>query len=158
MDSFNEFIARKSGLPIVIAVTKFILLDNQGAILLQHNEGVYSEDSHMMLFSEFQLCTHGCIIDSTYNKGHHGADYKAGTQWIATPNDEDSMLYAIPLCICDALMTFMITMPTKEDLATLPIVDLTPNGIWTHLTSMSLTLASPLSILTLILLALHRQL
>ena len=26
-------------------------------------------------------------------------------------------------------MTFTITMPTKEDLATLPIVDLMPNGI-----------------------------
>ena len=31
---FNEFIARKSSLPIVIAVTKLILPDNQGAILL----------------------------------------------------------------------------------------------------------------------------
>ena len=28
-------------------------------------------------------------------------------------------------------MTFTITMPTEEDLAPLPIADLTPNGIWT---------------------------
>ena len=31
---FDEFIACKSGLPIVVAMTKFILLDNKGAILL----------------------------------------------------------------------------------------------------------------------------
>ena len=28
-------------------------------------------------------------------------------------------------------MTFNITMPTKDDLTTLPLVDLTPDGIWT---------------------------
>ena len=128
--SFDEFIARKSSLPIVIAVTKFILPDNQGAILLHHNEGVYNKDSHMTLFSEFQLCTQGCIIDSTY-KGHCGTDYKAGTQWVVTPGDEDSTPYTIPLHLHDALMTFCIMMPTEEDLTTLPIMDLTPDGIWT---------------------------
>ena len=66
---FDEFIACKSGLPIVIAVTKFILLDNKGTILIQHNEGVYNKDSQTTLFSEFQLHTHGCIVDSTF-KGH----------------------------------------------------------------------------------------
>ena len=113
-----------------IVVTKFILLDNQGVILLQHNKGVYNKDSCMTLFSEFQLCTHGCINDSTY-KRHHGADYQAGTQRIVTPDDEDSMPYTIPLHLHDALMIFTITMPTVEDLATLPIADLTPDGIWT---------------------------
>ena len=28
-------------------------------------------------------------------------------------------------------MTFTITMPTEEDLVTLPLMDLTPDGIWT---------------------------
>ena len=32
---FDEFVAHKSGLPIVIAVTKYILPDNKGAILLR---------------------------------------------------------------------------------------------------------------------------
>ena len=31
---FDEFAAQKSGLPIVVAVTKYILPDNKGAILL----------------------------------------------------------------------------------------------------------------------------
>ena len=66
---FDEFIARKSGLPIVVAVTKFILPDNKGAILLQHNEGIYNKDSQTTLFSKFQLHTRGCIVDSTF-KGH----------------------------------------------------------------------------------------
>ena len=66
---FDEFVARKSGLPIIITMTKFILPDNKGAILLRHNEGIYNKDSQTTLFSKFQLCTHGCIVDSTF-KGH----------------------------------------------------------------------------------------
>ena len=45
MVGFDEFVAHKSGLPIVVAVTKFIHPDNKGAILLWHNEGVYNKDS-----------------------------------------------------------------------------------------------------------------
>ena len=66
---FDEFVTRKSGLPIVVAVTKYILPDNKGAILLRQNEGIYNKDSWTTLFSEFQLCTCGCIMDSTF-KGH----------------------------------------------------------------------------------------
>ena len=127
---FDEFVARKSGLPIVVAVTKFILPDNKGAILLRHNEGVYNKDSRTTLFSEFQLRTRGCIVDSTF-KGHRGADSLPGTQRIITPDDENGTSYIIPLRLRDALMTFNITMPTEDDLTTLPLVDLTPDGIWT---------------------------
>ena len=42
MISFDEFVARKLGLPIVVTMTKFILLDNKGVILLRHNEGIYN--------------------------------------------------------------------------------------------------------------------
>ena len=84
MVGFDEFIAHKSGLPIVIAMTKSVLPDNKGAILLRHNEGIYNKDSWTTLFSEFQLCTCGCIVDSTF-KGHHGADSLPSTQCTITP-------------------------------------------------------------------------
>ena len=79
MVGFDEFIAKKSGLPIVIGITKYSLPDGKGHILLRHNEGVYNKGSWTTLLSEFQLRTRGCIMDSTY-KGHRGADYKLGTQ------------------------------------------------------------------------------
>ena len=92
---FDEFIARKSRLPIVVAMTKFILLDNKGAILLRHNEGIYNKDSWTTLFSEFQLCTRGCIVDSTF-KGHHGANSLPSTQCIITPDNEDGHPTSFP--------------------------------------------------------------
>ena len=111
-------------------MTKYILPDNKGAILLQHNESLYSKDSWTTLFSKFQLRTHGCIMDSTF-KGHLGTNSQPGPQCIVTLDDEDETSYAIPLHLHDALMTFMITMPTKDDLITLPLVDITTDGIWT---------------------------
>ena len=87
---FDEFVARKSGLSIVIAVTKYILPDNKGAILLQHNESIYNKDNRTTLFSKFQLCTHGCIVDSTF-KGHQGTNSQPGTQCIVTLNDADGL-------------------------------------------------------------------
>jgi hypothetical protein len=38
--------------------------------------------------------------------------------------------YMISLKLCDALMTFCISLPNEEDLAMLPIVDITPVDIW----------------------------
>ena len=92
---FDQFIARKSGLPIIIAVTKYILPDNKGAILLQHNKGVYNKDSQTTLFSEFQLRTRGCIMDITF-KGHQGADSQPGTQCIVTLEDASGNSYGTP--------------------------------------------------------------
>ena len=126
---FDAFIAKKSNLPIVVGITKFTLPSNLRAILLRHNEGVYNKGSQTTLLSEFQLRTRGCIVDSTY-KGHRGADHKPGTQCIETTDDEDGTVYTIPLRLCDALMSFAISELTAEDLATLPIVDITPDGVW----------------------------
>ena len=96
MVGFDEFVARKSGLPIVVTVTMFILPDNKGAILLWHNEGIYNKDSRTALFSKFQLCTHGCIVDSSF-KGHRGADSLPSTQCIVTLDNEEETYYIIPL-------------------------------------------------------------
>ena len=126
---FDEFVAKKSGLPIVVGITKVALPDNKGSILLRHNEGVYNQGSRTTLFSEFQLRTRGCIVDSTF-KGHRGANRQPGTQRIETPDDEGDDSYTIPLRLTAALMTFRITMPTEEDLNTLPVVDITPDGVW----------------------------
>ena len=126
---FDAFIAKKSNLPIVVGIAKFTLPNGMGAILLRHNEGVLNKGSQTTLLSEFQLRTRGCIVDSTY-KGHRGADHKPGTQRIETPDDDGNTVYTIPLRLYDALMAFPISLPTEEDLATLPIVDVTPDGVW----------------------------
>jgi hypothetical protein len=126
---FDEFVAKKSGLPIVVGITKYTLPDGKGHILLRHNEGVYNKGSRTTLLSEFQLRTRGCIVDSTY-KGHRGTDYKPGTQRVKTPDDEGEPGYTIPLTLWDALMTFRISLPTEDDLASLPIVDITPPDVW----------------------------
>jgi hypothetical protein len=52
---FDEFIAKKLGLPIVIGITKYTLPDGKGHILFRHNEGVYNKGSWITLLSEFQL-------------------------------------------------------------------------------------------------------
>jgi hypothetical protein len=49
---------------------------------------------------------------------------------LVTPDDTDGESYTIPLRLVDALMTFNITLPTSKDLATLPILDITPKGTW----------------------------
>ena len=126
---FDEFVAKKSGLPIVVGITKYALPDGNGHILLRHNEGVYNKGSRTTLLSKFQLRTRGCIVDSTY-KGHRGADYKPGTQCLETPHNEGEPGYTIPLILWDVLMTFRISLPTEDDFATLPIVDITPPDVW----------------------------
>jgi hypothetical protein len=70
---FDEFLAKKMGLPIVIGITKCELPCRKGFVLLHHNEGVENQGSSTTLLSEFQLRSRGCIVDSTY-KGHRGAD------------------------------------------------------------------------------------
>jgi hypothetical protein len=47
-----------------------------------------------------------------------------------TPDDDDGTPSTIPLSLSDALMTFTISLPTTDDLANLPIVDITPKGVW----------------------------
>jgi hypothetical protein len=47
-----------------------------------------------------------------------------------TPDDDNGTAYMIPLHLADALMTFQISMPTETDLATLPIIDIKPDGVW----------------------------
>jgi hypothetical protein len=68
-------------------------------------------------------------VDSTY-KGHRGTDHQPGTQCIEMTDDESYMVYTIPLRLCDALMAFPILLPNEDDLANLPIVDITPDGVW----------------------------
>jgi hypothetical protein len=79
------------------------------------------------LLSEFQLRTPGCIIDST-SQLQSGIDGKPGTQQMTTPDDYDGTLHTILLSLSDAYMTFTISLPTTDDLANLPIVDITPEG------------------------------
>jgi hypothetical protein len=126
---FDAFVAKKSNLPIVVGITKLTLPDNGGAILLRHHEGVFNKGSQTTLLSKFQLRSRGCIVDSTY-KGHRGTDRRPGTQRIETPDDEGCPVYTIPLRLCDALMGFPISLPTDDDLANLPIVDITLDGVW----------------------------
>jgi hypothetical protein len=126
---FDEFAARKSGLPIVTGITKYELPDRKGHILLRLYESVYNKGSRTTLLSEFQLRDRRCIVDNTY-KGHRGADYKAGTQRIETPDDDRKNSFVIPLRLRAALMTMRISLPTEHDLETLPIVDITSPGLW----------------------------
>jgi hypothetical protein len=122
---FDKFVARKTGLPIVTGITKVTLPDCEGCIPLRSHESVYNKGSRTTLLLEFQLSDSGCIVDNTF-KGLWGADYKAGTQRIVTPDDDDTDGYTIPLELCSALMT----MPMEHDLASLPIVDITSAGLW----------------------------
>jgi hypothetical protein len=127
---FDEFVARKAGLPIVTGITKIELPDRKGFILLRSNESVYNKGSRTTLLSEFQLRDRGCIVDNTF-KGHWGADYKPGTQRIETPDDDGKDSYVIPLqLVRAALMTMPISVPTEHDLEKLPIMDITSPGLW----------------------------
>jgi hypothetical protein len=127
--SFDEFAARKAGLPIITGITKYQLPDRKGHILIQSYKSVYNKGSKTTLLSEFQLRDCGCIVNNTY-KGHRGAVFKAGTQCIKTPDNDGMQSFIIPLHLCAALMTMNILMPNEHDLETLPIVDITSPGVW----------------------------
>jgi hypothetical protein len=126
---FDEFVAWKAGLPIVTGITKVELPHQQGFILLWSHESVYNKGSCTTLLSEFQLRNHGCIVDNTF-KGHCGAESKAGTQRIVTPDDDGKSSFVIPLRLLSALMTFKISLPTDHNLETLPMVDITSPSLW----------------------------
>jgi hypothetical protein len=117
---FDEFIAKKSSLPIVTGITKCTLPNRLGTILLRHHEGVYNNGSWITLLSEFQL--------RSTSQLHRGIEGKPGTQQLITHDDDDKTPYTIPLSLSNTLMTYTISLPTTDDLANLPIVDITPEG------------------------------
>jgi hypothetical protein len=49
---------------------------------------------------------------------------------MVTPCNDGKPGYTIPLSLSDALMTIQISLPTSAELETLPIVDITPEGVW----------------------------
>ena len=53
-----------------------------------------------------------------------------GHSGLQPPDDEDGTSYMILLQLSDALMTFQINISMEKDLNTLPIVDITPYGVW----------------------------
>lgn len=129
---FNEFIAKKSVCLILVRITMYILPDGNGHILLRHNEGVYNMRS-CLDHSPLQLPA----LDSQAYCGQ----YLQGTSWHWLSTRYTTMprntgwwwgdrLYDLTTQACDALMNFFISLPSEEDLAMLPIVNITPVDIW----------------------------
>ena len=125
---FDEYSARKHGLPIVTASTLVELPDGRKMIITIH-EAVYNKGSRTTLLSNFQLRHHGCIVDDVA-KQHRGVDGKSGTQRIESPDDKHDKTHVIPMQLRSALMTFPHRLPTKEEMELYPNVELTDDMPW----------------------------
>ena len=125
---FDEYSARKHGLPIVSASTLVELTDGTKLIITIH-EAVYNKGSRTTLLSNFQLRHHGCIVDDVA-KQHRGVDGKRGTQRIESPEDKRGQVQVIPMHLRSALMTFSHRTPTKEEMDEYPNIELTDDMPW----------------------------
>ena len=64
---FDSNYARKKGLPIVTADT-VVRLKNGSEVIIRAHETVYNEGSPTTLISEFQVRTHGLVLDSVHKE------------------------------------------------------------------------------------------
>ncbi len=120
---FDATSSRKSGLPIVSAVTA---VDSNGSThLLRVHEAVYNQGSATTLLSEYQIREYGCIVDatSTRHRRTFAGDY--GTQAFH-PNPQ----VTIPFLINGGLMTFRHRQPTPLELSSLLPLDITSDTPW----------------------------
>jgi len=87
---------------------------------------IYNPGSKVSLISEYQVRSHGCIVDSVA-KGHRmSLNGEKGTQTFY-PRDD----YPIPLTLMKGLMGFRISEPTDKELETLEHIVITSDTLWT---------------------------
>ena len=117
---FDSESARKSGLPIVAAITKVQTTDGT-EIILRAKHLVYNGSSPHTLLSTFQMRETGAIVDDV-SKRHHKDAVQKGTHSIRFPQG-----HVIELKHRAVLSTFESSLPTLEEYNTFPddrIVDI----------------------------------
>jgi hypothetical protein len=119
---------KKERLRVVWVITKTIFTDGR-EILIRVHESAYNLASTVTLLSEYQVRSHGCIINSVTKNHRIGFGNSAddfGTQSIMLhPNMK------IALKNRSALMTFDLLPPSDDDMESLPIIDITSDAVWT---------------------------
>jgi hypothetical protein len=111
---FNEQHVRKSGCRVGTACA--VLCDASGReyLALAH-EAVENKGSRCSLLSESQMRSHGLIVDSKSQR-HTGPNNAPGTH---------DPPFTVPLHMRSALMICLHRLPSDDDIASLPRVDLT---------------------------------
>ena len=108
---FDEASTKKTGLPIISAVTK--VETQNGIMLLRAKHLIYNHSSKQTLLSTFQMRQRGIIVDDV-SKEHWKAPNEKGTQSLTFPNT------SIDLVLRAALFTFKVSKPTMEEYVTFP--------------------------------------
>jgi hypothetical protein len=121
---FDSNYARKKGLPIVTADTVVRLQDQSEVIIMAH-ETVYNEGSPTTLISEFQVRTHGLVLDSVHKNHTASQDGRKGSQAFYLTEDN-----FIPLEMKGGLMTFENREPTEEDYKNFEVYEITGSNQW----------------------------
>ena len=115
---FDSNAARKKGLPIGAYVTKTITSDGK-EVILKAKHAVGNDSSSHTLLCTYQMREMGIIVDDVSK--HHLSNIHGdkGTQSI---NFNDGTI--IPLKCRHTLMVFITTIPTEQEIATLPTYDI----------------------------------
>jgi hypothetical protein len=121
---FDSNFARKKGLPIVTADT-VVLTEKKKEVIIRAHETVYNEGSPTTLISEFQVRSHGLVIDSVHKEHVASIDGRKGTQSFYLSEDD-----AIPLVMKGGLMTFENREPSTEDYERLDVIEITGSNRW----------------------------
>jgi hypothetical protein len=104
---FDSNYAQMKGLPIVTADIVVQLQDSSEVIIRAH-ETVYNEGSPTTLISEFQVRTHGLVLDSVHKEHTASIDGRKGTQSFFLTEEK-----MIPLIMKGRLMTFEHRKPSE---------------------------------------------
>jgi hypothetical protein len=121
---FDSNFARKKGVPIVTADT-VVMMDNNTEVIIRAHETVYNEGSPTALVSEFQVRSHGLVIDSVHKNHVASIDGRKGTQSFYLSENQ-----VIPLVMKGGLMTFENCEPSPDDYACLDVVKTTSSDRW----------------------------
>ena len=106
---FDKKSAYKQHLNICSGATMVKLADGREQMIVIH-EDVSNPESDLTLLSEFQVRSHGCIVDPV-SKRHRLNENLYGTQRTVLPTGQE-----IPLLIISALATMEHRLPSENEI------------------------------------------
>ena len=102
-----------------------VRLQDESEVIIRAHEMVYNEGSPTTFISEFQVRTHGLVLDSVHKDHTASIDGRKGSQAFHLTNEK-----VIPLVMRGGLMTFENREPTKTDYEHLEVHEITGSQRW----------------------------
>jgi hypothetical protein len=120
---FDSNYARKKGLPMTTDTV--VRLQDSSEVFIRAHKMVYNEGSPTMLISEFQVRTHGLVLDLVHKEYTASIDGWKGTQFFFLTEEK-----MIPLIMKGGLLTFEHREPSEEDYESMEVYKITGSQRW----------------------------